>query len=124
MNDKYFSRTACWHKLEDRLVVHDSSSPLAPRMITMEPWYEVAFMAADGEHTIDDFVNHMSAQYEGGEPDGLRQQIHEIVSTLIDEGILRIHDESQPLPAYYAEEYFEQDAEVRTQQMQADGLID
>ena len=110
--------------MKDRLVAHDSFSASAPRMITMEPWHEVAFMAADGEHTVDEFVRHMASQYEGGEPKGLRQQIHEIVGTLIDEGILRIHDKPQSLPPYFAEEYFEKDAEIRKQQMQADGLID
>ena len=110
--------------MEDRLVVHDSFSALAPRMITMEPWHEVTFMAADGEHTVDEFVNHMAAQYEDGEPVGLRQQIHGIIGTLIDEGILRIHDEPQAIRPYFAEEYFEKDAEIRKQQLQADGLID
>lgn len=106
------------------MVVHDSFSPLAPRMITMEAWHEVAFMAADGEHTVDQFVAHMASQYEDGEPDGLRQQIRQILSTLSDEHVIRIHDDPEPLPPYFAEEYFEKDAEMRKQQMQADGLID
>jgi hypothetical protein len=93
-------------------------------MITMEPWHEVVFMAADGEHTVDEFVKHMAAQYEGGEPNGLRQQIHSIIRTLIDEGILRIHESLQALPQYFAEEYFAKNAGIRKQQMQADGLID
>jgi hypothetical protein len=124
MNDKYFSRTACWHRLEDRLVVHDSFSQFAPRMITMEPWHEVVFMAADGEHTVDQFITHMASQYEEGEPAGLRKQIYDILRTLADEQILSIHDRPVPLPAYFAEEYFESDADTRKQQMQADGLID
>ena len=110
--------------MEDRLVVHDSFSPRAPRMVTMEPWHEVAFMAADGEHTVDEFVKHMAAQYEGGEPQGLRHQIHGIIGTLVDEGIIGIHDAPKALPPYFAEEYFEKDAELRKQQMQTDGLID
>lgn len=124
MDDKYFSRRGCWHTLEGQLVVHDTFSEQAPRMITMEPWYGVVFMSADGEHTVDEFVSNMAGQYEGGAPAGLREQIHEIIGTLIEEGILRLHEEREPLPAYFAEEYFEQDAEIRKQQMQADGLID
>lgn len=120
MDDKYFSRTSCWHRMKDRLVVHDSFSAFAPRMITTEPWHEVAFMAADGEHTIDEFVKHMAAQYEGGEPNGLRQQIYGIIRTLSDEGILRIHETPQALPPYLAEEYFEKDADIRKQQMQSE----
>ena len=90
----------------------------------MEPWHEITFIAADGEQTVEEFVKHMAAQYEGDEPDGLREQIHEIIDTLTNEGILRIHDELQTLPPYFAQEYFEKDAEIRKQQMQADDLID
>jgi hypothetical protein len=124
MDDKYFSRRACWHTTEGQLVVHDTFSDQAPRMITMEPWYAVAFMSADGEHTVADFVAQMAAQYEGGEPAGLREQIHEILGTLVEEGVLRLHDERETLPAYFAEEFYEQNAATREQQMQADGLLD
>lgn len=122
MDERYFSRAATWSRLDQRLVVHDSASPKAPRMITMEPWHEVAFMAADGEHTIDEFVQHMGAQYEGGMPTGLREQIHGVISDLAAEGILRLHEQPQPLPPYFAEEYFEQPPEVRKAQLEADGL--
>ena len=123
MDNRYFSRAATWSRLDQRLVVHDSFSPQAPRMITMEPWHEVAFMAADGEHTVGEFVAHMGSQYEDGMPSGLREQIHGIINELSAEGILRIHEQPQALPPYFAEEYFEQTAEVRKAQMKADGLI-
>lgn len=124
MDDRYFSRAATWSRLENSLVVHDSYSPKAPRMVTMEPWHEMVFMAADGVHTVGQFVEHMGAQYDGGIPDGLREQIHEIVTVLVGEHIIRVHADPQPLPPYFAEEYFEADAEKRKKQMQDDGLID
>lgn len=71
---------------------------------------------------IDEFLQHMAAQYEGGMPAGLREQIHGIISDLAAEGILRIHEQPQPLPPYFAEEYFEQPPEVRKAQLEADGL--
>ena len=79
-------------------------------------------MAADGEHTIREFVERMGAQYEGGAPAGLQDQIESIVSDLTREGILRVHDVPTPLPTYFAEEYFAQPQEVRQAQMRADGL--
>ena len=123
MDDRYFSRAATWNRMDQRLVVHDSFSAKAPRMITMEPWHEVAFMAADGEHTVEEFVQHMGSQYEGGIPPGLREQIHDVITALADEGILCVHEEPRPLPPYFAEEYFQQAPEVRKAQMEADGLI-
>jgi hypothetical protein len=124
MDDQYFSRAATWIRMDQRLVVHDSFSPSAPRMITMEPWHEVVFMSADGEHTVGEFVRHIGSQYEGGMPPGLRDQIHGIINELAREGILRLHEQPKPLPQYFAEEYFQQPPDVCKAQMEADGLID
>jgi hypothetical protein len=123
MDDLFFSRAATWNWMDKKLVVHDSFSSKAPRMITMEPWHEVVFMAADGTHTVDEFVRHMGSQYAGGVPPGLREQIHGIIRELVTEGILKVHDQPQPLPAYFAEDYFQQPPDVRKTQMETDGLI-
>jgi hypothetical protein len=80
-------------------------------------------MAADGRHTVGEFVRHKGWQYDGGTPPGLREQIHGIINELAAEGILRLHDEPKPLPPYFAEEHFAQPPEVRKAQMEADGLI-
>lgn len=119
----YFSRSATWIQAGDHVMVHDSFSPKAPRMITMEPWHQTVFMAADGEHTIGQFVDHMGAQYEGGTPAGLREQIHGLIAVLLDEGIIRLHSEAKPLPPYFATDAFKKDSQVTAAQMRADGLI-
>jgi hypothetical protein len=123
MDAQYFSRCATWHLTKDRLVVHDSRSSKAPRVITMEQWHEIVFSAADGEHTIAELVDNLGTQYEGGAPAGLQAQVCSLVSDLIDEGLVRLHDRPSKLPPYYAEEYFAQPPEVRKLQMQQDGLI-
>ena len=107
----------------EQLVVHDSFSPRAPRMITMEKWHETVFMAADGVHTIGEFVDHMGAQYDGDTPVGLREQIHRLIGELVDEGILRLHAEPVPLPDYFATESLKQDRQAQAAQMRADALI-
>lgn len=122
MNSKYFSRTAPWSKLsEQQITVHDSKSANAPRMVTMEPWHQIVFLAADGQHTVGEFVERMGAQYEGGPPDGLEAQIHQIVGELQLEGILDLSEEAVDLPPYILEEYFAESAEVRKAQLEADG---
>ena len=80
-------------------------------------------MAADGEHTVGQFVTAMGAEYVGGAPVGLRAQIHGLVSTLVDEGIVRLHTSAQPLPPYLAEDHFAAPPELRRQQMKDDGFI-
>jgi hypothetical protein len=121
--NQYFSRAATWNIMDKHLVVHDSFSPNAPRMITMEPWHEVVFSAADGQHTIEQFVQHMGQQYPQGMPKGLREQICQIIDELIGEGILRLHNEPKELPRYFAEDSFSVPPDILKAQMQADGLI-
>jgi len=123
MDNPYFSRCATWYILDGRLAVNDSTSPRAPRVITMEPWHEVVFGAADGEHTVDEFVEEFGKQYDGGAPPGLRSQVIEIIGVLVGEGILKTHAAPKPLPIYLAEDYFAQPPEIRKAQMQADGFI-
>jgi hypothetical protein len=123
MDAQYFSRCATWHMSQDRLVVHDSRSPKAPRVLTMEQWHEIVFSAADGEHTVAELVATLGTQYEGGAPSSLREQVCSLVSDLVDEGIIRAHAAPAKLPPYYAEEYFAQPPEVRKLQMQRDGLL-
>jgi hypothetical protein len=89
----------------------------------MEPWHEVAFMAADGLHTVGEFIEHMGTKYPGGMPPALPSQIRRIINELIGEGLLRLHAEPKQLPPYFAEDHFAQPPEVRKAQMQADGLL-
>ena len=119
-DDTYFSRAARWQQMGGHLTVID---PNAPRVITMEPWHETVFMAADGEHTVGEFVAHMGSQYEGGTPAGLRAQIHGLVTVLVQEGVLRLHSQPRPLPPYFATDSQSQDPATTAAQMRADGLI-
>ena len=70
----------------------------------MDPWYEVAFMAADGQQTVGDFIKQMASQYEGDAPVELRQQIIGAISDLVGEGLVRIHDQPESLPRHLARE--------------------
>lgn len=107
-DDAYFSRSVAWHIIDEQVIAHDSSSPKAPRLITMEPWHEIVFMGADGEHTVGQFIAHLATQYDGGAPVDLREQVHEIIALLVEEGILRIHSEPTPLPANLASDSLRQ----------------
>ena len=48
----------------------------------MEPWHEFAFLAADGQHTVGQFVENMASQFEGGQPASLTEQIQQSISDL------------------------------------------
>ncbi len=116
----YFSRCAGWTTLKNCIVVSD---PNRPRMITMDRWGEVVFMAADGHHTIEQFVEYMGKQYPQGEPAGLREQIYGMIDALVSDGIVAVHDLPKTLPLYYAVDRFSIPKETVRDLMEADGLI-
>jgi hypothetical protein len=58
-------------------------------MITLAPSHQVVFLAADGRHTLDEFVRTMEREYPKP-PNGMREQIHAIVQVLVDEQIVRL----------------------------------
>ena len=98
MLQKYFSRRMPWSALSDeQIVVHDAISPNAPRMITMEPWPQLVYLAASGEHIIAELVKKLGAMYDGEAPEGLSDQVIGLIQELEAEMIVEIHDSPKPL---------------------------
>lgn len=123
MDDLHFSRSATWELLDGKLTVHDSFTPRAPRLITMEPWYAAVFLAAEGTLTIRAFVERLATEYESGPPPGLGETVNQVIRTLVGEGILRTHERPIPLPRYFQVQVHEIPPDVRADLMRADGLI-
>jgi hypothetical protein len=96
----YFSRAARFDRLGEKIVAVD---PSAPRVITMDPWPELVFQMADGQHTIDQLRGHLASQYEKGAPAGLDEQVNSIVRDLERERLIRLHPQPATLPFYLAE---------------------
>jgi hypothetical protein len=121
MNDisgMYFSRAMCFDHLGDGIVVVDKN---APRMITMDPWPQLVFRMADGQHTVDELRAHLAGQYEEGVPPGLFDQIISVVQNLEREGLIQLNDKPVKLPFYLAQPMSQQNAEEARQAMERDG---
>src|SRR6478735_184689 len=56
----YFSRVARFDRIGEKIVAVD---PNAPRIITMDPWPQLVFQMADGQHTVDQLRAHLASQY-------------------------------------------------------------
>ncbi|WP_309385354.1 hypothetical protein [Cerasicoccus frondis] len=108
---------------EKQIAVNDSRSSKAPRVITMEPWHQLIFLAADGQHEIQEFIDHMANEYDPI-PDGLAEQILSLIGVLEGEGILEVSDEKVQLPPFWHEEYFAESPETRKQQMIEAGILE
>jgi len=124
MEHAYFSRAATWNRVEDRLIVHDSFGPEAPRMVVMEELQEMLFMAANGSQRFGDYCSLLLEQFEENPPEDLRPRLLDALAALVKEELIRLHDEPEELPSYFEEDYFDRDPELRAMQMRKDGLID
>lgn len=76
--------------------------PRSPRVMTMDPWPQMIFLMADGEHTVAQLITHLSSQYQGGAPPGLADQVRDIVLLLEREGVVQLHAQPKLLPPEFA----------------------
>lgn len=122
MNDigpMYFSRAARFDRVGDKIVAVD---PNAPRMITMDPWPELVFQMADGQHTVDQLRADLVSKYDKGAPAGLNEQVASIVRDLERERLIRLHAQPTTLQFYLAKPVAEQDPEEARKAMERDGF--
>jgi hypothetical protein len=120
MKEKYFRRCARFMQKGEMFCVNPRTHA---GVITMDPWPKLVFLAADGEHTIEQLIASLSASYESGAPPGLGDQVIAIVNTLVKEGIVELADASSPLPYYLKISITEQDPEKAKELMIRDGYI-
>jgi len=97
--DKYFKRIATWSWHDEKMIfVMDNH---APRFITMDPWPQKIFLAADGQKTIREYVHEVSGEYRDNVPDRLDQTIIHELETLLKEKIIEFQNIKQrPNPLY------------------------
>lgn len=88
--DRYFLRAASWMwTSESQIIAIDQH---APRIITMDPWAQLIFLAAEGQKTIEEYVYHMAEQYIGKVPANLDETIINEIQTLIKERMIVLSD--------------------------------
>jgi len=120
LDNQYFVRCARYDIVEDAIVAYDFNSP---RVITLNPWFEVIFMAAYGQRTVGEFIVEISSEYTEGAPKGLATEIVGYVEEMIEEGLIRISDTTVDLPYYLASPVSEQDPDKAKKFMITDGII-
>lgn len=76
--------------------------PLGPRVLTLDPWPQTIFIAADGQQTIEAYVYHMAKQYSGKAPAGLASTILHEINTLLGYKLIELCEVQQyPDPSFY-----------------------
>ena len=89
----YFVRTAPWYPMGSGLIT--VLDPHQPRMLTMDPWPQIVFLAADGQKTVSEFIDHLARQYTGTIPETLDSTVIEELLKLIDCRIIQLSAEKR-----------------------------
>jgi hypothetical protein len=83
--DLYFGRIRPWNWLNDEHIYIVEVETL--RHVTMDPWYQLIYLAADGNHTLSEFVYKTASMYSRREgiPNELDETILECFTKLVEE---------------------------------------
>jgi len=117
----YFKRNAVF-KIEGEtrsLVDVQNNNVLTP----LDPWMAIVVSLADGQHTIEQFVQHLAGQYPNGAPENLKETVESVISRLTDDDVIQLTAQPTVLPYYLRMPIDEQDTKQATELMLQDGFI-
>jgi hypothetical protein len=117
---RYFARCLRYDLLDGHTLVTDNRSP---RVITLDPWLEIIFAAADGQRTAQQLVSELAAQHPDSDPSALGAQTYRFLVTMEAEGLIRFSDQPLQLPYYLSMPSSQQDRDKAVAEMKKDGSI-
>ena len=89
----------------------------------LDPWMAMVVPLADGQHTIDQLIQHMTGLYPDGTPDNLIETIESVISRLTESEVIELTARPSLLPYYLRIPIDEQDPKQATEMMINDGFI-
>lgn len=118
---QYFYRTVLFTRQQSRVLLLDPQD--LKTTTELEPWLGTVVSLADGMHTIQQFIDYMSSQYDDAPPDELDKTIDSVFERLIEKDVIKLSPMPVGLPDYLAVAAEEQDLEKAKEQMLKDGYI-
>jgi len=94
--DLYFLRNVEWTSVDVENIL--ATDPQTLDVVTLSGWSQFIFMAATGEHTVEEFIYFIADQYTDAIPDTLDHTIiHELLE-LEKKKLLLLTNKKQTLP--------------------------
>lgn len=121
---QYFYRIAVFsmQEDEDKVSLIDAND-LSTKAPPLEPWLGVVVSLADGQHTIQQLIEHMAGKYEGAPPPELERTIESVIERLTEAGVLKLADQAVTLPYYLSLPAEKLDMEMAKRLMTDDGYF-
>ncbi|MDH3354554.1 MAG: hypothetical protein OEL79_05000 [Chromatiales bacterium] len=117
----YFKRNAVYKVEENEISVVDvhENNTITP----LDPWMGAVVSLADGQHTIAQLIQHMTAQYPNGAPENLLKTLESVIERLTETDVIELTLRPSILPYYLRLPMDEQDPKEATQLMINDGFL-
>ena len=118
----YFYRTVVFATQEDKVLLVDINNP-REETPALEPWLGTIVSLADGQHTIQQLLDHLTAQYERPPPDNLEKTVASVIERLTGAEVVRLSDEPVILPYYLLVPAEKMDLDMAKRLMAEDGYV-
>jgi hypothetical protein len=95
----YFYRNVVFSKQGKTISLVDIENPKVKGEV-LESWFGAVLQLADGQHTVDQLLEYLSAQYNGSPPSNLKETVHSVVERLAESKFIVLIDKPVKLPYY------------------------
>jgi hypothetical protein len=119
---QYFYRIAVFSMQEDKVSLLDANH-LSAKTPPLEPWLGLVVSLADGQHTIQQLIEHLAGQYEGTPPGELERTIESVIDRLTETDVIKLADQAVMLPYYLSLPVEKLDMEMAKRLMADDGYL-
>jgi hypothetical protein len=119
---QYFYRITFFSMQEDKVSLLDVNN-LSAKIPPLEPWLGVVVSLADGQHTIQQLIEHLAGRYGGAPPQELERTIESVIERLTETEVLKLADQAVILPYYLSLPAEKLDMEIARRLMTDDGYF-
>ena len=120
---QYFYRNAVFSMQEDDKVSLIDANHLDAKTPPLEPWLSLVVSLADGQHTIQQLIEHLAGQYDGTPPLELERTIESVIDRLTETDVIKLADHAVMLPYYLSLPVEKLDMEMAKRFMSEDGYL-
>ena len=107
---------------EDKVSLLDAND-LSAKTPPLDPWPGLVVSLADGQHTIQQLIEHLAGQYHGAPPQELERTIESVIERLTETEVLKLADQAVNLPYYLSLPAEKLDMEMARRLMTDDGYF-
>jgi hypothetical protein len=119
---QYFYRIAVFSMQEDKVSLLDAAD-LSAKTPPLESWLGLVVSLADGQHTLQQLIEHLAGQYEGTPPHELERTIESVIDRLTETDVIKLADQAVTLPYYLSLPAEKLDMEMARRFMADDGYL-